>query len=116
MIQLGDIPVVLSQPFIFQVGIGCHEPLGRLDWKVRFVCPDGDKEGDLRVLAILQPANHFPGSNHRTGAFDPPGWLAIAHVVNRVEMMGGGIILGCKPVVVAVIARLGLLVGIEVTV
>ena len=74
------------------------------------------KKGCGLVPARLQPLDRLAGCDHRARPLQATDLLAIPNKVLWIQMIGRCIILSREPVVVAVIARLGLLIRVEFTV
>ena len=68
MVNLGYITVVLANTLVAYAPVGFHEFGGRLNWQVRFVCPNAEIE---RFLALFLFFNQPIASSTINGAENP---------------------------------------------
>ena len=84
MVNLGYITVVLANTLVAYATVGFHEFGGRLNWQVRFVCPNAEIERFLALFLFFQPANSFVYNQRCREPFHLANGFSVSNKVDRV--------------------------------
>ena len=85
----------------------------RGDWFVRFMVRDNHEERLLRIADLFQPLNRFIGHDLGGKSLDLANGLAVTIEVIRIVVRGDGVVLGCQPVIKAMVVGLRLVLAMK---